>query len=162
MESGRDLRQPSEPLGEARLMPSCFLDTNVFLYAAMDQVLPADIAKRPTAVDLVADADYGISGQVLAEFYASATGNKRSHRLSHDEAMDWLEQMMVQPCATVGVDLFTTGVALSRRYQISYWDGAILAAAHELGAETLYTEDLNHGQRYGDVTAVNPFLPASH
>lgn len=46
---------------------------------------------------------------------------------------------------------------MSERFQLSYWDGAIVAAAQELGAETLYTEDLNHGQVYGSVRAINPF-----
>ena len=32
-----------------------------------------------------------------------------------------------------------------------------LAAAEALGASTLYTEDLNDGQTYGAVRAVNPF-----
>ncbi len=35
--------------------------------------------------------------------------------------------------------------------------GAIIAAAERLGVKTLYTEDLNHGQAYGSVVAVNPF-----
>jgi predicted nucleic acid-binding protein len=50
------------------------------------------------------------------------------------------------------------GIWLSERYRINYWDGAILAAAEALGAETLYTEDLGHGQIYGSVRAINPFL----
>ena len=47
---------------------------------------------------------------------------------------------------------------MSARYGISYWDGAIVAAAEAIGAPVLYTEDLNHGQAYGTVTAINPFL----
>ncbi|PAQ06083.1 hypothetical protein [Mesorhizobium temperatum] len=35
--------------------------------------------------------------------------------------------------------------------------GAIIAAAERLGVKTLYTEDLNHGQTYGSVVAINPF-----
>ena len=35
------------------------------------------------------------------------------------------------------------------RYQTSFWDGLIVAAAEARGAEVLYTEDLNDGQRYG-------------
>ncbi|MGH9483108.1 MAG: hypothetical protein ACRD1L_13550 [Terriglobales bacterium] len=43
------------------------------------------------------------------------------------------------------------------RYAVSYWDAAILAAAEALGAHTVYSEDLNHGQRYGQVRVLNPF-----
>jgi predicted nucleic acid-binding protein len=34
----------------------------------------------------------------------------------------------------------------------------ILAAAHELGCETLFARDLSHGQIYGSVKVLNPFL----
>ncbi len=47
---------------------------------------------------------------------------------------------------------------VSVRYQISYWDGAIVAAAESISVPRLYSEDLNHGQRYGSVGVLNPFL----
>jgi len=46
---------------------------------------------------------------------------------------------------------------LQRRYHISWWD-AIVNSAAELGCSVLWTEDLSSGQRYGMVTARNPFL----
>ena len=45
----------------------------------------------------------------------------------------------------------------SERFAISYWDAAILAAAEALGTDTVYSEDLSEGQRYGRVRVVNPF-----
>jgi predicted nucleic acid-binding protein len=45
----------------------------------------------------------------------------------------------------------------SERHAISYWDAAILVAAEALGTHTVYSEDLNDGQRYGRVRVVNPF-----
>jgi predicted nucleic acid-binding protein len=59
----------------------------------------------------------------------------------------------------VDAPLVKLGIAIAERYRIDYWDGAILAAAEALGAETLYTEDLNHGQLYGSVRVINPFRP---
>ena len=142
-------------------MPFCFLDTNVFLYAAMHDLPLADEYKRPEAVRLVQEEDYCISTQVLAEFYYNAL-KKGKKKLTHDEAIGWMEQMTYQPCLPVDANLVSAGTALADRYQISYWDGAILAAAHDLGADTLYTEDLNHGQKYGNVTAINPFIEIEH
>jgi predicted nucleic acid-binding protein len=55
--------------------------------------------------------------------------------------------------------LVIAGVETALLFEISYWDGAIIAAAERLGASTLYTEDLNHSQHYGSVQAINPFLP---
>jgi predicted nucleic acid-binding protein len=66
----------------------------------------------------------------------------------------------VFPTVPTDYPLIVSAVELSVRYGLSYWDGAILAAAEVLGAATLYTEDLNHGQRYGRVRAVNPFREA--
>jgi len=43
------------------------------------------------------------------------------------------------------------------RYKTSFWDALILYAAQESAAQTLYTEDLNHGQMYGGVRVINPF-----
>jgi predicted nucleic acid-binding protein len=54
--------------------------------------------------------------------------------------------------------VFWLALEVRKRYQISYWDSAIIAAAAELGCETVYSEDLNHGQLYAGVRVINPFL----
>jgi predicted nucleic acid-binding protein len=53
------------------------------------------------------------------------------------------------------------GVGLSRSAGLSYWDALIAVSAAAAGCETLYTEDLNHGQEIAGVHVVNPFLEAS-
>ena len=63
----------------------------------------------------------------------------------------------MQPCVPVDATLVKNGIVMSERYRISYWDGAILAAAEALGARTVYTEDLSDGQLYGSVRVTNPF-----
>ena len=63
------------------------------------------------------------------------------------------------PCVATEVSLVKIAIEISVRYQTSYWDAAILAAAESMGAPRLYSEDLNHGQRYGSVEVVNPFMP---
>lgn len=63
-------------------------------------------------------------------------------------------------CAFVPTDaeLIQAAIELRQRFQVSYWDAAIIAAAQRLGATTIYSEDLSHGQHYGSVQVVNPFL----
>ncbi len=68
--------------------------------------------------------------------------------------MNWLSS---RPFVPTDISLIRSAIATSERYQISYWDAAILAAAERIGAGILYTEDLNHGQRYGSVLVQNPF-----
>jgi predicted nucleic acid-binding protein len=49
---------------------------------------------------------------------------------------------------------------MEERYRISFWDALIVSAAEAAGAQVLYTEDLNDGQQYGQVTVRNPFRHA--
>ena len=142
-------------------MAGLFFDTNILLYAARTKLEGLDAAKRPIALDLIGHHDFTVSGQVLAEFYHNAVKDG-PHKLAFEEADNWLDRLALQPCVAVDNALVKSGVSLARRYQVSYWDGAILAAAHEGDADLLYTEDLNHGQTYGGVTVINPFKPAIH
>jgi predicted nucleic acid-binding protein len=132
----------------------CFLDTNVLVYAAAGR--GAEEAKRKRALELIDSEDFGLSAQVLQEFYVTVT-RKIERGLSAKRALEWMEQLEAFPCLAIDSSLVTIAVEISERYQISYWDGAIIAAAEALGAETLYSEDLNHGQQYGSVQARNPF-----
>jgi predicted nucleic acid-binding protein len=134
-----------------------FLDTNVLAYAAAGGDEDEEkIAKRRRAVRLLEEEDFGLSAQVLQEFFVSVT-RKIEVPLSASDALEWIEQLEAFPCLPVDRSLVKIAVEVSERYQISYWDGAILAAAQSLGARTLYTEDLNDGQRYGSVQVRNPF-----
>ena len=69
-----------------------------------------------------------------------------------------MDEYRVFPTVPTDYPLIVSAVELSLRHGISYWDGAIVAAAEALEAEVLYTEDLSHGRQYGPVRAVNPFL----
>jgi len=137
------------------MIVECFLDTNILIYAASPN--PSETKKKRIAIDLIQNAAFGLSAQVLQEFYVVAT-RKAEIPLRPSVALEWIEQLEVFPCAEVSPALVKLGAVISERYQISYWDGAILAAAESLGAPVVYTEDLSHGQSYGAVRAVNPFL----
>lgn len=131
-----------------------FLDTNVVIYAVSSA--PGEESKREQAFALIAAGDYATSAQVHAEFYFKATGRLKPP-IAHDEALEWLTRLRLFPVVPVTGALVAAGAAIARRYMISYWDGAIIAAAEEIGATALYSEDLNNGQRYGSVRVVNPF-----
>jgi predicted nucleic acid-binding protein len=132
----------------------CFLDTNVLVYAVSSA--EADAPKRAKALDLVRQSDFGLSAQVLQEFYVTVTRKIRKP-LAPDVAVALMDEYRVFPTVPTDYPLIVSAVELSLRHGISYWDGAIVAAAAALEAPILYTEDLNHGQQYGAVRAVNPF-----
>lgn len=132
-----------------------FLDTNILLYAALGKEHAQDrfdVARR-----IVVEEDYCTSAQVLAEFYVNVL-RKGARPLSPEMAAEWVRVIAKKPCQHVDANLVRAAISLSQRYQVSYWDGGILAAAERLGAGILYTEDLNHGQVYGTVKVINPFL----
>ena len=138
------------------MIAEAMVDTNVLVYAASR--LTEDASKTAVARDLVLRRGMGISAQVLQEFIVVSTRKVRKP-WSIDDALDWVEALEDYPCLPIDGALVRYGAELALRHTISYWDGAILAAAHRLGAHVLYTEDLNHDQLYGSVRVVNPFHP---
>jgi predicted nucleic acid-binding protein len=136
-----------------------FLDTNVLVYAAAGR--GREEAKRRRALELIDQVDFGLSAQVLQEFYVTVV-HRIETRLAAAEALEWIEQLAAFPCLPIDTSLVKIAAEISQRYRISYWDGAIVAAAEALGAGTLYSEDLAHGQSYGSVRVDNPFRDAPH
>lgn len=130
-----------------------FLDTNILLYAA--STAAAEKPKRDIARELLGRDGAGFSVQVLAEFFVNATSK---FKLPEDTIIRILESLESYPVLPVTEAVFWSALAIRKRYQISYWDSAIIAAAIELRCDTLYSEDLNHGQVYEGLKVVNPFL----
>ena len=131
------------------------VDTNVLLYAVSS--LKEDAAKRRRARELLTESGLAVSVQVLQEFYHQATHPKRSGRLTRNDAINFLGTFLEFPVQDVTLDLFRSAVSISQRFQLSYWDGAILAAARSLGCDAVYSEDLSSEQDYGGLRVINPF-----
>lgn len=132
----------------------CFLDTNVLVYAVSGA--PSEADKKACAREIIARRQFGISGQVLQEFFVTVT-RKITQPLSIESAIEVIDAFDDLPCVHVDPQLVRDGALQAARHQISYWDGAIIAAAERLGAAILYSEDLNDEQTYGSVRVVNPF-----
>lgn len=130
-----------------------FLDTNILLYAASSA--KSEHGKRTKARALLAMEGGGLSVQVQAEFYVNATGK---FKLPHDKVVGILESLDSYPVLALTEAVFWAALRIKERYQLSYWDSAILAAALELGCHTVYSEDLNHGQSYAGIRVINPFI----
>ncbi len=132
-----------------------FVDTNVLIYAV--SAAPEERDKRRAAHDLLYREDLALSVQVLQEFYHQATRSSRPHPLTHAQALRFIEVLEHFPVQEITFDLFLAAVAISRRFQLSYWDGAILAAARACGCDIVYSEDLSAEQDYGGLRVINPF-----
>jgi predicted nucleic acid-binding protein len=135
-----------------------FLDTNIFVYT-FD--LHAQ-AKAKRAENLVAEAlatGLGmISYQVAQEFVAVA--RRPFVTPMSFEQMEKYWHTTLRPLLSVHSSpaLFMRALDLARRDQLSWYDSLIVAAAIQGGCEVLYSEDMQHGRRFGDLVIQNPFL----
>ena len=132
-----------------------FVDTNVLLYAA--SLEPQDADKQEIALELLEEDDLALSVQVLQEFYSQATRQSRPRPLSHNQALEFLSRLQTFRVLPITLEIFQSAVAIAQRFQISYWDAAILAAARALSCDAVYSEDLNPGQDYDGLRMINPF-----
>jgi predicted nucleic acid-binding protein len=134
-----------------------FVDTNLLLYA-LDLSKPE---KRATSREWLATLwrtrEARISFQVLVEFYVNAT-RKIAPGLSREAARRSVGRYLVWEPVPVDRQVIVAAWAMEERYRVSWWDALILGAAELLGCRYLLTEDLQHGQAFDGVTAINPFL----
>jgi predicted nucleic acid-binding protein len=134
-----------------------FLDSNVLVYAFSRS--PRDATKARIARQWIAREDWGVTVQVLQEFYVNAV--RTPHELGHDDAVAMIEEIAhSRPVGVVDVPLLRHALRLKSRYGIAYWDAAVIAGAFRLGADILVSEDLSDGQDYGGVRVFNPFSSA--
>jgi predicted nucleic acid-binding protein len=136
-----------------------FVDTNVLLYAISRDPAEQDKAKR--ANDILAERDLALSVQVLQEFYIQATRPSRPDAIGHRQAV-----LLIESFRRFRVQDLTSGIVMAalearQRFQLSYWDAAIIEASRAIGCTEVLSEDLNDGQDYGGVRVTNPFSARS-
>ena len=132
-----------------------FVDSNVFVYAIDKNATAKQKKARCIVTDaFAARAAYRISSQVLAEFSSVAL---RKLGISTPLLLSLLSEM--GKIAHVAIDnaLVSRAVEIQGIYGIQYYDAQIVAAAERLSCDSILTEDLNDGQLYCGIMAVNPF-----
>lgn len=130
------------------------VDSNVLLYAVSTH--PSERWKRDRARALLTSHGIGFSTQVFSEFYDNAI-RKRTPRLTRQEAVAILDPLRLMPVQPITIEVVWDAFRLANRYQLRFWDAAILAAAHALGCRIVWSEELNDGQHYDDIRVLNPF-----
>jgi predicted nucleic acid-binding protein len=132
-----------------------FLDTNVLVYAydisdPKKQRIAQDLVERAISGDAVA------SPQVLAEFAATLL-----HKLSPPARPEDVTTILdaLGPIRLISQDagVVRRAVEAHAAYGLHFYDGMIVAAAERAGCECIWSEDLNHGQKYFGATVTNPF-----
>jgi len=127
-----------------------FIDTNIVIYA---------LGQTSTKTHLAAPLFVGsptISTQVLSE-----AANVASKRLGLPPSeirklITSLETMCL--VTTISITTIHTALDIRERYNFSWYDSLILAAALEGGCDTIYSENMQNGQEInGQLRIVNPF-----
>ena len=132
-----------------------FADTNVLLYSV--STLPEEAAKRDVACRILGRRDIALCVQVLQEFYNGAM-RRAPEAVPHDVAVEHIRSWMRFPVQDQTRQILFAALQIKVRYQISYWDAAVIEAAKALRCHTVLTEDLSDGQDYGGVRVLNPFV----
>nr|WP_315227387.1 PIN domain-containing protein [uncultured Albidiferax sp.] len=135
----------------------CFFDTNILVYSVDGREPQKQKAALTLYAHTVVDGSFAISTQVLAEFY-NATVKGKKPLLQRDEARLQVQTLARQRVVPTTAAMVGAATGHAERYQLQWWDAMVLEAALSVGASTLYSEDFQHGQRFGGVTVVNPFL----
>ncbi len=136
-----------------------FFDTNILVYLFDKR----EAQKRTIVGELLGryfSKERGVlSTQVLQEFFVNVT--RKAAQLSSSEATAVVANFLRMEVVVVTGAHLLDAIAIHERYQLSFWDGLILAAAKSSGASVLFTEDLSHGRVYDGVRVENPFRSAT-
>jgi predicted nucleic acid-binding protein len=133
---------------------NAFMDTNVLVYAHDT----SSGAKHAVARKLVHDCWQTepfpwLSVQVLQELFVTLVRKGVPLAEARKTMEDYTCWRLVENDAT----LLQAGMDEMERWNISFWDALILAAARSAGSPVIYSEDLSHTQDYDGIRVVNPF-----
>lgn len=137
-----------------------FVDTNILVYAH-DKGSGARHDQAEVLVERLWRERSGvISIQVIQEFYVNVR-RRAQNPIPPVEARRLVKDYLCWEVVINTGDSILEVLDFERRFDLSFWDAFIVQAANASGAKTLYSEDLNHGQIYGMVKVLNPFLARS-
>jgi predicted nucleic acid-binding protein len=137
-----------------------FVDTNIFLYALDRADMRKQEAARAWRAALWKTRSGRVSVQVLQEFYANVL---RKWPAAQEQARAEIRDLLTWSPVPADAELLESAWKLQDRYQLSFWDSLIVAAAKFSSCRYLLTEDLQAGQDLDGIIVTNPFLtiPAS-
>jgi predicted nucleic acid-binding protein len=128
-----------------------FIDTNVVVYA-----FGTDGTKSEKAEALLASGGI-VSVQVLNEF-VSVSRRKLGRDWAEVIAALEVLKVLLEPALPLTSEMHETALGIARHHNLSIYDSLIVAAALRAGCPLLYSEDLQHGQTFENLTICNPFF----
>ncbi|MGH9170973.1 MAG: PIN domain-containing protein [Acidimicrobiales bacterium] len=133
-----------------------FVDTNVLVYSYDSDAGIKHNTAQAVLRELWESRTGAVSTQVLQEFYVTVT-RKLAKPLARKLAREVIGTYAAWPVHRPQVADLIAASELGERYRLSFWDALVIASAQRSQAHTLVSEDLQDGQRFGDLIIVNPF-----
>jgi len=134
-----------------------FLDTNVLVYS-FDPVHTDKCDKARQMIEEGLESGLGrISFQVIQEFL-SLTTRRFPSPMSAEAAVKYLHGVLTPLCYVhSNAEIYAEALDIHQRWQYSFYDSLIIAAALRADCSILYSEDLQHEQIIRGLTIRNPF-----
>ena len=137
-----------------------FIDTNLWVYR-LDQREPAKSRQITAWLRQIASEHHIVlSTQVLIEFRAVLTRKFRPP-MSLDDTRLALTALASFEVMSTDTHVVLDAHELAHIEQLSWFDALIVEAAIRSRCTLLFSEDLGHGRKFGNLTVRNPFLNAS-
>ncbi len=134
-----------------------FFDTNILVYRDDS----AALEKQQISIDLMEscwrEGNAVISTQVLQEYFVAAT---RKLGVPVEVVRRKIELFAGLSVASIEHEDVLHAINLHTTHGFSFWDSLIIRMAQKTACRILYSEDMQHGQKLGDLMIVNPFVVA--
>lgn len=140
----------------AKRAPLAFIDTNILLYAHDRDAGEKRVRAAALLAGLWNERNGMLSPQVLQGFVVNAL-RKLKTPLGLAQARDILRAYGLWVARDGKADDILRATELMELSGYSFWDCLILASAEAVGAEVLYSEDMQHGREIAGLRIVNPF-----
>lgn len=137
---------------------AAFIDTNIWLYAFIES---GEAEKSEAARALLNSTQPIISEQIINEICVNLIkkANFSEDRIRH------LIDAFYEKYQVIHLDrsILHAASRLRERYALSFWDSTVVACALAAQVNTLFSEDIQHGQVIEKrLQIVNPFITSAH
>ena len=135
-----------------------FLDTNIFVYS-FDASAPKKAQRAAQLIRQAIQTRNGIVSYQIVQEFLSVALRRFAQPMSYADAEQYLTTTF-RPLLSVHSSqaLYGDALRIAAKFKLSWYDSLVIASAIEGHCDVLYSEDLQHEQRFGDLRVVNPFL----
>jgi len=135
-----------------------FLDTNILVYS-FDPLEPQKACMAEKLITQGLTSGLGVISYQVTQEFVNVALRRFTDAMTFPELERYFFRVLL-PLMKVSssAPLFLQGLQLQLSKKLSWYDSLIVAAALHGNCKVLYSEDLQHGQRFGDLVVQNPFL----